>query len=185
MLFNYLLDKMIEDDVIPEEEREVYLYGLNQGMTILQNIFVTLIIGAIFGNLIATGVFLIIYIPLRSFAGGYHAATAKRCFFYSVFLVLGIQLYFGYLFEETSRYVFITVVISSFIIYINSPLQSVRKPLSEEERLHYKKLIGVIVVIGSCVLYFAEVLRCLTVIKGIAIAFYVETMLLLLGKVKS
>lgn len=185
ILSNYLIDKMVESEVIQEEDKEMYLYGLNQGGIIIQNIFITVIIGSIFGNLIATCVFLIVYIPLRSFAGGYHAATPKKCFVYSIFLILVIQLYFWYFFEVMYQWIYPVMLICSFIIYIYSPMPSSNKPLSVKEKYYYKKVVARILISAGLVLLFLELLPCLNVKKGIATAVYIETLLLGVEKFKS
>lgn len=185
MLSTYLVDKMVESEVIQKEDKDVYLYGLNQGFTIIQNIFITLIIGGLFGNITATCVFLMVYIPLRSFAGGYHAATPKKCFIYSIILILVIQLYFFYLFKSMYQWIYPVVLISSFIIYVNSPIQNSNKPLSIEEKSYYKKVVAEILISVCFLMLFSKMLSCLVAEQGMATAIYIETLLLIIEKFKN
>lgn len=185
MLSNYLVDKMVESDVIQKEDKELYLYGLNQGFIIAQNIFITIIIGFFGGNLIATCVFLIIYIPLRSFSGGYHAATQKRCFVYSIFLIVIIQLYFCFLFKVMYQWTYPTVLICSFIIYFYSPMQSSNKPLSLNEKNYYKKVVSRILITACILIFILKILSCLEVEKGIVVAVFIQTLLLYVERFRS
>ena len=88
MISDYLVDKMLDYHVIAEDDRIIYLYGIKEGLTILQNIIISIVLGILFNNLFQTFIFLIAYIPLRSFAGGYHAASVKKCMVYSLILIL-------------------------------------------------------------------------------------------------
>lgn len=72
--------KLQENNTINEEQYEICRYGLQQGFTIILNIATTLIIGIIMRELLYAVVFMFLYIPLRSNAGGYHAKTATRCY---------------------------------------------------------------------------------------------------------
>lgn len=50
----YLVEKLIERETIPQNEKALYQYGMSEGITIIQNILYTLLIGMIFGNIIET-----------------------------------------------------------------------------------------------------------------------------------
>lgn len=54
------------------------------GITVLINLISTIVIGVIAGNVFESIAFLVFYIPLRSYAGGYHASTPRRCYFISI-----------------------------------------------------------------------------------------------------
>ncbi|MFQ7801627.1 MAG: accessory gene regulator B family protein [Coprobacillus cateniformis] len=60
---------------------------------------ITLILGYIFGNLIQTMIFLLSYIPLRSYAIGYHAKTEQVCFIFSTLLIIVVEIFFSIFFD--------------------------------------------------------------------------------------
>ena len=72
-------DLMVRNEIISSEDREIYVYGLKQGLILLINILTTLLIGFAFNKTTETIVFLASYIPLRVYAGGYHARTQMGC----------------------------------------------------------------------------------------------------------
>ena len=76
----YCIGKLLEYNEITDAEIDLYAYGIESVITIAINWSITLFLGIIFKQLIPTLIFSIIYIPLRSFAGGYHAKTEGRCF---------------------------------------------------------------------------------------------------------
>lgn len=73
---------LIKSDIVKAEDAKIYIYGINQILTYVINVFSALIIGAILGVFLEITVFMAAYIPLRSFAGGYHAKTPLRCYIF-------------------------------------------------------------------------------------------------------
>ena len=54
------------------------------GITVLLNLISTIVIGVIVGKVFESIAFLVFYIPLRSYVGGYHASTPRSCYFISI-----------------------------------------------------------------------------------------------------
>lgn len=73
--------------VVKEGDTEKYIYGINQIFVSVLNVSSTLIIGWIFSVVLEIEVFMTTYIPLRSFAGGYHAKTPLRCYLLSLMML--------------------------------------------------------------------------------------------------
>lgn len=76
-----------QSGIVKAEDSELYIYGINQILFAILNLSSALIIGVICGVFFEVALFMVAYIPLRSFAGGVHAKTPLRC------LVLHIPLW--------------------------------------------------------------------------------------------
>ena len=63
-------DDLVRSSVVKAEDAEIYIYGINQILVSILNISSALIIGMIFGVFLEVAVFMVAYIPLRTFAGG-------------------------------------------------------------------------------------------------------------------
>lgn len=74
-----IVSRWVAAGVIEKDDAELYCYGVQQGGLVLLNIITSLMIGVWNQAVLETVLFLIAYIPLRSFAGGYHAKNTKRC----------------------------------------------------------------------------------------------------------
>lgn len=83
-----IVDKMIDSQIIGVADRELYEFGIQQGTTLLLNVLTTIGIGLLMGMFWESLIFLILYTPIRVYAGGFHAQTQIRCYFLSVFIVL-------------------------------------------------------------------------------------------------
>ena len=60
----------IVNDLIKDEDKEVYVYGLHQGLLILLNIITTIVIGLIFKAVWESILFIIAYTLLRTYVEG-------------------------------------------------------------------------------------------------------------------
>lgn len=91
-LSHRIKDNLVRSNVIKEEDAEIYIYRLNQTLVYVFNVSSALIIGWIFGEILEIVVFMDAYIPLRSFAGGYHAKTPLRCYTLSVIMIIVVSV---------------------------------------------------------------------------------------------
>lgn len=129
---------LIRNGIIEESEKEVYRFGISGLYRFLMNIITSIIIGALFGMLWQTILFSAAYIPLRRFAGGYHAKTPGRCYFLSCLLVVGVLMLLKHVaFSVTA--VLILIVAASAIVFIKAPVASENKPLLDQEKVLYRE----------------------------------------------
>jgi len=68
-------DELVSNKIINSEDSELYTYGLQQGALMFLNILTIVFVGRMLGMLWQSVVFMVTYIPLRTYAGGYHART--------------------------------------------------------------------------------------------------------------
>ena len=139
--------------------------------------------GYFFGNLIPTLGFMVMYIPLRSFAGGFHAITKRRCFYYSNILILCCEIIF-YFWKYIPASIFgIAFLLGNLIIAFLSPIQSPNKPLVEEEIIQYKSTILKIMIIGWIFIASFAGLKWYLLVVGVVLAFIAEAVLLCIAKI--
>lgn len=137
-LSDQLAGLLEKNGIIDHESRDIYAYGLSHaGMTIL-NIATTAVIGLLLGMLWQSMLFTITYIPLRIFAGGYHAKTRTRCYFASIGLLVSALVAIRCL-QWTGSVCALVLAAAGIIIFAFSPAESVNKPLDEIERKVYRR----------------------------------------------
>ena len=126
----FITDTLIEGKVIKSEERNLYLYCFGTIIEMSANLLATLIIGILLHRFIETLIFMLVFIPLRSFAGGYHCEKAESCFILSIFVYSTVMLSYKYLYG-ISIYWICAICLADFIaVIIMSPVVSPNKPLS-------------------------------------------------------
>lgn len=130
---------LINRNIIKEEDKEIYSYGFNQILFIMLNFITILIIGILFNMLFETIIFIITYIPIRIYAGGYHARTQTKCYILSVFMLISALYIIKLQLISNILTIILLSVISSIIILYLAPIEDINKPLDKEEIEIYKK----------------------------------------------
>lgn len=138
-LLEGLIEKQISAGIIAEEEAEIYRYGYLILFEWGLNLIIAGGIGILTGALQTTLIFLISVIPLRSFAGGYHASTPLRCAVISnaaLVFVIGLSEWLTALHPPTGVFFLCELVLSGYYVCC-VPVDSAYKPLSSREKRVY------------------------------------------------
>lgn len=177
-------DELVSNEIIDPEDSELYTYGLQQGALMLLNIFTILIVGKIFGMLWESVVFMVTYIPLRTYAGGYHARTQLKCYISSVALIVAVLL--GIRFIPWTNFIIIMIsIISGLIIYILSPVEDSNKPLDVAEVKVYRKKARIILALEFGVFILLVNLGVKSIATCLSISLLSLSMMLICGKIKT
>lgn len=124
---------LVSRGMIPEGDAGLYRYGIENGIMVAGNLLASLIFGLITGRLGNILVFLFFYGALRSFSGGIHCKNRTGCFIASI-LILFIL---AYLCDWAVKILFVAVMVggitSAVVILVLSPVESVNKPLDNED----------------------------------------------------
>ena len=170
---------------LDDSEKDIYIFGLYQGAILLLNICTALIIGVILNMFLEIVVYLICFIPLRIFAGGYHAKTQLRCYIMSsvttVFILLGIR----YLQQYNSIWEFICYVLAFGIIWRLAPVADANKPLLDEEQISYRKKVRRNLVFLTAIAVLFYFLREPMVMADIEISVCFLSIILIMGLYKN
>ena len=136
-------DFLIDHGVIAPDDRDVYEYGFH---AIYQNIFslgVVVILAFLLRQVPQTLLFHIVFIPMKSVAGGYHATTRMRCFVISMVIWLA-SLGLIALVTLAPYVALIMSLTSCIIIWIIAPVEHENNPLSAKKRRLMMRLSRVI-----------------------------------------
>lgn len=125
----------IKKNVISQKDFDIYVYSFELLISTLIN-FVMIISIAIFSRKVTETIFYIVaFIPLRIFAGGYHADTHERCLLillisYLVFLILisCVSIYLSIIISLVS------LGLANIIIYIYAPVEDPNNPMNEKQK---------------------------------------------------
>lgn len=81
-------DRLLENGSIPEDEQELYIYGLFMLLSSLMYLILACFLGCILGCVLESIIFYIAFQFIRRYAGGYHASTETRCEILSTLSIL-------------------------------------------------------------------------------------------------
>lgn len=132
-----VLSNMEKQNMIKTDQRSVYKYGINQMLNMLLNILTYLVIGLILHMTLETILFTSAYIPLRIYAGGFHAKTPLKCWIISGIMLFAVLLFMKYVTINAFKYDIIAIICAGFILIL-SPVEDKNKPLDDKEKPIYK-----------------------------------------------
>lgn len=180
----YIADIIEQQNKFAPEDKEVYRYGIQQGLNLALNILTTIVIGALCGMVYPSILFLVCYMPLRSFCGGYHAKTHLHCYIYSVIMITSILLVTKYAVFNIVLYE-ILVLISLIIILILAPVEDENKKLDSVEKGVFRKRAYIIafleVLLYHIILFTSFTNSC----KILSTALFSLSILMIIGSIKN
>jgi len=183
-MFDKIADKLVDSKTISAEDKELYEYGLRQAASTLANVATTLIIGFIFGMILESILFMMSYIPLRSYAGGYHARTPVRCHIYSAGLIICVLLIVRYM-SLNLMVIGALVLTASVIVFIFAPVADTNKPLDEVELKLFKKRTRIILFIEIGLIALFLILRLTLLADCLTVSLSIASLMVLAGSIKS
>ncbi len=188
-MIHKITDQMVENQVqkqmINSEEINIYRYGYILVFEVVSNIILALVMGIILRKMDIILFFLFLYIPLRSFCGGWHADKIWKCTLVSNFILLLEVLCVEYIVKNIDAWALILVFLVNIIIVIcMAPVQSMSKKISEKENRVYKKKIFLIVVIHVIMMAIIILLRLQDYIFATTYVYCIQVAMLLLEKAK-
>lgn len=182
-LIEKYVDGLIQNNTIEKDNRELYEFGLKQGILMVVNIATTLIIGLIFGMFWQSAAFLVAYIPLRSYAGGAHAKTQFRCYLYSILLTVAALSAIKFI--PWSNFIILsTTFVAGAIIYALAPVEDSNKPLDQLEITIYKKRARLLLVCEMCAVLLSLLLGLESLASCISVSILALSGMLVMGKLK-
>ncbi|MCM1245202.1 MAG: accessory gene regulator B family protein [Roseburia sp.] len=138
-----LTGRMLASQIIPEENVGLVSFGIVQGLRSIAEMFAVLITGFALGMFWQSMILLVTFIPLRIYAGGYHAKTPVQCAIMTWLLFLGSLMWLRFVPGLIWRQMLV-VLMAGVCIWICSPVEHENKPLEEYEITKYKRRARVI-----------------------------------------
>jgi accessory gene regulator B len=123
------------------------------------------------------------YFPLRHFAGGYHASSAAKCFFFSVVMLLGVFSCLKYLPWSSTLYLSIALVSVAIIAFL-APVADANKPLDADESRVFGRIARIVLLLEVILFSILWYNGANQAVSCITLSFAVLAGMLILGKGK-
>lgn len=121
-----IIEKQLKEKMITAEDANIYRYGYALVFEVLINIIMAVFIGIVSGDLVEILLFLGLYIPLRSFCGGWHADKVWKCTIYSNLILVVMALFDDYCVELFNTIILLSVfgICMVFVFFWRRLIQS-------------------------------------------------------------
>lgn len=141
-MIEYFTEKLIlwllSTKVITESEKKIYQFGIFQLIINIINFVLMIIIAFLMDELFIMLVFMVSFLNLRRYAGGYHADTIGQCFLISIIITIIFLLLLKIDCFHTKIKIF-SWIISNIVIILLAPIQNKNKELDKLEKTIYRK----------------------------------------------
>lgn len=147
----HIADNLIQTYNIDQSEKDIYVFGLETMFMYASSFISTLFIAVLMKQVGECLVFMLLFIPLRSNAGGYHASTPLRCYLLSNCVVALVLMLMSYLSGGTPVELGVLLfTVASIIILILAPVEHENKPLDPKERKVYGRRARIVLMTEVC-----------------------------------
>ncbi len=120
--------------ITDNDKKEVVTYGFEILVSTVINVIIVLLIGFINKRLFETILFLISFMPLRTYSGGYHATTHMRCFLILLGCVMVQYVLLNSLPINIINVLSITMLVyGEIVIFILAPIIDNNHPMSKQQ----------------------------------------------------
>ena len=185
MIVDRFLENLRVKGIIDNDNLEFIKYGLYQLANYILFWICQIILYLIFGHLWDGILFLIVFIFLRRYAGGYHASSRIRCFIYSNFISLS---YMGFCYLKSicnNTILALIFTVSIVVTLILSPVDNENKRLEKKERRKYKNKVIKIIMSDFLLIIFFKYLNVEKICNILMCSVIITSMLVLLGYLKN
>lgn len=143
-----IADSLFRQNIIQEQEKEIYIHGIHQLFTLSLNFLITVLVGIIFHSLFEMLLLTAFYMTLRRYAGGYHAKTELLCYVSSIVFIIANASLVKYI---TPSPIILGIIfgISGLVIVILSPVEHKNKPLDDLERIVFTRRMRIVLLIQT------------------------------------
>ena len=176
----WLVGKMLASQAIPKEDAPLVSFGIVQGLRTIIEIVILLITSFVFKLFWQGVIILLVFIPLRIYAGGYHAKTPMRCAVKTWLLFLGILLWLK--FVPANVWAQIILLLVTFVsLWKFAPVQHPNKPLEEYEVLKYRKIAFGIFGVETALFVGFRIGGLMTISRCIVLGITMMVVIMLIG----
>lgn len=142
-----IIEKMAQQNIIPEENVELIQFGLRQCFHIMCNWGIVIALGLMFHMKIWQSLlFYFAFCIVRVFAGGYHSRTRAGCYICSM-ICIAVSFWIFHQFVINKAVCALLYAIAVGLIIYYSPMDNPNKKLSAVEAVRFKKILrGILLV---------------------------------------
>ncbi len=180
-----IIEKQVQNNMLKQDDVNIYRYGYILVYEVFLNIILAFVIGMVFNSLGIVLFFLYIYIPLRSFCGGWHADKIWKCTIVSNFVLILAALCVKYFTKQIN----ILILLLLFLIFaINiiciAPVETKEKRICKEEKKVYRRKIYVIIIMHGIIITILTIFHIKNYIFVIPYAYIILVVFLFFEKMK-
>lgn len=179
-----LTDYVIDKELIEEEDRSIYEYGFTVALELGIFIILCIMVMVSFHMYFEGILFFLIFVPLRSYAGGLHLQRYCSC------LILSTLTFGGII--AVGRMIQLPLVLAAVIsfaalvgIYWLYPVENVNRKVDQQENVYFRRKLRFFLMIDAVLIVIFYVLGAYRGLWIIALTLIMVFVTMLMGKCKN
>jgi len=179
-----IVEKMISKRIINDENTDIYLFGLHQMFLLTVNTISILSISIFFNRLLFGVLFLLFFIPLRSFAGGLHASTSTKCYLYSVIyytIMMLLMKKLSFSTNTTLLFMCIVIIITFFLV----PVEDNNHKLDNVEYYFYQNRSRIVLIVEGIIFIISFLSKAIIIYQSCYYSIISVFFLVICGLIKN
>ena len=158
-LSNKVSEILADGGIITDNEKEQCSYGIDIMISSITQLLCVFIISVFVGNPVETLLFFIMFIPLRIYAGGYHADSRWRCFA----ILIGVYIVFSGIVKINNENLYPVIILGGLIftmlmVFMAAPVRHKHKSLTQNETCIFRKIAITICSIETAIILLGIVI---------------------------
>lgn len=134
---NYLARRLLNNNIIKEDSYDIYVYGFELLISFLFSTFLVIVSGIIIGKPLETLAFLVVFIFLRSYSGGYHAKKYSICTIVTLGVYAAVILLSSFVNVNIMFYLLLGIV-GFILLFLWAPIENPNKEITDKRKILYK-----------------------------------------------
>lgn len=177
-----LTEKLCENNTISNDEFDLYNYGIFIVISEILLFAYCLVVGAVVKIALPSLLFCVFFFLVHRFAGGVHAKTELHClmitlssFFISIITIKQIT-------HLNWIYLCFFYVCCFIVLIILSPADTPQKPLTKKEKILFKKITTLIIVVGFVAIAILKIIDKYLYANAIIVAVGLQSLSVVCGR---
>lgn len=179
-----LADYVLYKGVINKNEYDMYEYGFQIALETGLSLIISGIIAGLL-HMIPEGIlFFIVFIPLRSYAGGLHMKKYLHCLILSCLTFSAVLLIVKYV-RLPIFILSIAFLVMEIAIYYMYPVENINREVDEAENLFFRQRLIKFLIFDMGIFVFCMFFKKDSYMMDMVVTFFMVTMTMFLGKRKN
>lgn len=179
-----LVTYVINKGVIKEEESAEYVYGFTIALEMCLSLIFSFFIAYKLHTIVEGVFFFIIFIPLRSYAGGLHLNQYYKCLALSCLTFSAVML-ISRMLTGNMAYELIAFLILELIIYALYPVENVNRTVDLKENAYFKRKLEKYLLIDFVIALALFLLDKERYLLSITATLFLVAITMTIGKIKN
>ena len=176
-----IVENLIAAAVVEKVDRKLYVYGFFLLITRFFFFLVTIAFGCLLGIPFESVIFYIVFILLRSYAGGVHAKTEMACTAWTT-LAIGMTITAIKILESLNAGILPIFILENLCIWRLAPLDSAEKILNFNEKKRYRLICNGLLVACDGIVLTTVCFQIQILYYPVVCAAMLESVLLVAGR---